>query len=188
MVEDAISLIKNVLSEEEFRVASKAGRLAHYKAMSLGDNAMMFAAKVPNLISKKLLEVAEGHVSKELMTLGCFYRLNSMKHDTSPRIHADDRIQGHRPDYASVFYTETDRTSGTGFFNHPRFTHKTDGVHNIFDPYDDDDWNMYQFQHELANAMIIYPADYYHARWPYESRGTSRRDGRIVIVNFFMEM
>ena len=143
-------------------------------------------AHVPEWISGRI--TLPGYKSRQ-----CFARLNTEKHDTHFRIHADSKSYDDigrlfYPEMACVFYPFSTPGHGTGLFRHPQWGDSCPIGHGFAFSHDDGRWEMYDYYEGVENTSFVYPANKYHSRTPHKSFGQSRRDGRIVIVNFMTEI
>lgn len=143
-------------------------------------------AHVPEWISGRI--TLPGYKSRQ-----CFARLNTEKHDTHFRIHADSKSYDDigrlfYPEMACVFYPFSTPGHGTGLFRHPQWGDSCPIEHGFAFSHDDGRWEMYDYYEGVENTSFVYPANKYHSRTPHKSFGQSRRDGRIVIVNFMTEI
>ncbi len=176
--------LSNLFSEIELnRIQKTLRELAYFeiKMSSFGTDCF-YLARIEEWITDRL--TLKGYKSVQ-----CFARLNTEKHDTSFRIHADscsldDSGKLFYPEVACVFYPFSTPGYGTGLFRHPRWGDRCPINHSFAFTYDDGKWEMYDYCDGIENTSFVYPANLYHSRVPNKSFGKSKKDGRIVIVNF----
>lgn len=144
----------------------------------------MYASRLPAHIDAVLTAKAAELIGKKIESIASFARLNNSRLDTSFRIHSDAFIRNKKPDYACIYYLNTNLDSGTAFYKHADYGDKwCKGNPNIFTK-DDGKWERYFLAPEIANSMVIFDSDLYHGRYPWQSYGVDRKDSRIVVVNF----
>ncbi len=182
-------ILSNLFSEAELTKIQILLRDLQYYEMKMDNfNKDCFhLSRVPEWVSSRI--TLPGYQSKQ-----CFARLNTEKHDTSFRIHADSASideTGQRwfhPEMACVFYPFSTPGHGTGLFRHPRWGDSCPKGLGYAFSHDDGRWEMYDYYEGVENTCFVYPANKYHSRVPHKSFGQSKRDGRIVIVNFMTEI
>ena len=181
-------ILSNLFSETELTEIQTLIRDLPYFEMKMDNFSKdrFHLAHVPEWISGRI--TLPGYKSRQ-----CFARLNTEKHDTHFRIHADSKSYDDigrlfYPEMACVFYPFSTPGHGTGLFRHPQWGDSCPIGHGFAFSHDDGRWEMYDYYEGVENTSFVYPANKYHSRTPHKSFGQSRRDGRIVIVNFMTEI
>lgn len=174
----------NVFDEETFKELVQYFKNKKYRSLLREEGTHMYYCEIPEEYQKVLTKTLETHFQKEVEILHTFGRINTSKHDTVFRIHADGKVRGVQPTVAALFYLETSDNSGTAFYKHELKGDKAiEGEYAIFSE-DDGKWSMTEKHYEEANSMLVYDSLLFHARFPWVSRGTNTKNGRIVLVNF----
>ena len=179
--------VESVLSEADLERALTAGRKARYRPVDKGNGKVLYVAPVPEFVNRTLHQAMEFALGRRLLEIASFYRLNSGELDVDFRVHCDSIIQGQRPTHACVFYLEDCDRSGTALFTHPEHGLEDPDQLSVFDE-DDGKWEAYLKNYAKANSMFVYDSALYHARFPWVSKGHTRRDGRIVVVKFMRDI
>lgn len=181
-------ILSNLFSETELTKIQTLLRDLPYFEMRMDNFSKdrFHLARVPEWISSRV--TLPGYQSRQ-----CFARLNTEKHDIHFRIHADSKSRDDMgrlfyPEMACVFYPFSTPGHGTGLFRHPQWGDSCPVGHGLAFSHDDGRWEMYDYYEGVENTSFVYPANKYHSRTPHKSFGQSRRDGRIVIVNFMTEI
>jgi len=121
-----------------------------------------------------------------------FIRMADKNHNTTPSIHADNLINGHKTALASVLYINNEEDvskNGTAFYSHNYY--KRELPENIsneeFDKLLKEDsndplkWQIKDIITSVPNRMLTYSSNQFHAKFPSKiERGT-----RIVLVCFY---
>jgi hypothetical protein len=179
--------IDNVLSMQDFLRLRQYCRTSNYKRMPKGNGTFIYYADMPRDINDNINKIINQTLGKNLKDIISFVRLNTSKHDTEFRVHADQDIFGQTPTVAALFYLDSSDITGTAFFSHPVYGNYAKAKeHYIFDE-DDGQWSIDEFFNSKANTLLIYDAKLYHGRQPWLSEGINQRNGRIVIVKFMRE-
>jgi len=125
-------------------------------------------------------------------TILTFIRKAHAHFDTDPRIHADNIINGHKSDLASVLYLnlkEGVTENGTQFFEHHTYGHNLpEDISNedfdrllIEDSNNPDLWKKTDFISSKPNRFLIYDSNYFHSKYPFKIE----KGERIVLVTFY---
>ena len=179
--------IENVLSDDLFNRFRKYCKNLKYINMTRENNTTIYVNKIPRELDDHLTKLAEDAIGKQLEIVHSFIRLNTSIHDIGFRVHSDGKVLDKFITIAAIFYLDTSKDSGTGFYKHPEHGDKAlNEEYHVFTE-DDGKWELYDKFYEKENTMIVYDAKLFHGRFPWKSRGTRAKDGRIVIVKFMRE-
>lgn len=180
-------LIPNFLDTATFLTLKEACRKWVYIQTPCSHNQYFMLSKVRQALVDDIKYAIRSKVHESLRPIVTFARLNTSDLDTFTRIHSDGHINGVKPAAAMVLYTETSNQYGTAFFEHPEH-----GKHCISNTADNvftssKGWEIYSFVPARENTALFYPSNLFHSRYPFKAYGTTRKDGRIVIVSFLEE-
>lgn len=176
----------NTLPEDIYKESKAIAKRLRYSPVKVENGEFFFLARVPSFINDSLNKAAEELVGKPLEDIASFYRLNSFIHDTKFRIHCDSEIQGRKPTHACVFYLYTHVDSGTALYEHQVYGREDGASLAIFDS-DDGLWKAWHKVYAEENKLLVYKSSLFHGRFPWQCWGTSKEDGRLVIVKFLKE-
>lgn len=128
----------------------------------------------------------------EIDNCASFIRLELEGSQPTSWIHADTlcaskySVVGYMNDIKDVF-------GGTAFWNHKivgptNGPYKDNPVSQQFlrrDAHTQDAWRLTDLVGYKKNRAVIFPSDRFHSRYPRESFGTTKEDGRLLFVMFF---
>lgn len=177
----------NVFPEGFYKSVKEIAKATNYRPVKTETGEYLFLGKIPSFIRSALLLEVETLVGKSLKEIATFYRLNTSIHDTEFRIHCDSEINGEKPTYACVFYLHKSKESGTALYSHESHGLRARDKVVIFDS-DDGLWEPWRKILAEENKLFVYEADLFHGRFPWKCWGSSKQDGRLVIVGFFKEV
>jgi hypothetical protein len=178
--------LTNLFTALELAEVQSIVRALHYERIAGDPRQFLYLARVPTWVSDRI--TLPGFESKE-----AFARLNTEDKDTDFRIHADSRSRDpdgkwFYPEMASVFYPFDTPGYGTGLFRHKVAGDSCEPGQSKAFPYDDGNWDMYEFYEGKENTAFVYASNKYHCRYPFKAFGKNAGDGRIVIVNFMVKI
>jgi hypothetical protein len=176
--------IENVFEEKDFLELERYLRSREYTPL---EDDFIYHSRVPAIVGTTILNKIKEITNLNLKEIVTFARLNTSAIDARIKIHSDNIVFGKQPNYASVFYIETNNESGTAILSSP--THgkeRTDLEVTVFTEMGD--FEVVEFNTEIRNSLFLYKSLLFHSRWPTSSRGLTVEDGRIVVVSFWEEI
>ena len=179
-------VIGNILDAVLLERLRKHAINASYNKMWLDEETCMHYAWPLKLVNDTINEKIETKTGMKFRDIASFLRLNTSLIDNEFRVHNDAAIQGVKPTHAAVFYLEDSFVSGTALFSHPEHGKSSDEV-KIFTK-DDGLWKPYFNYYARENSLLLYDANLFHGRFPWQAFGKTKYDGRIVLVKFLKEL
>tara|TARA_R110002012_G_scaffold318944_1_gene538221 strand:+ start:3176 stop:3799 length:624 start_codon:yes stop_codon:yes gene_type:complete len=143
-----------------------------------------------------IMNCIKSYLKKEVDPIYHYLRLSTKELDTDVRIHTDGTMNAQ---FAAVLHfsdspmISPEKSFGTAFWSHLQYGDKVEGYvlekeqDRILEE-DASQINLFTMDGFVAckkNRLLIYPANYFHSRYPFVSWGKTKKDGRIVWVCFF---